>query len=421
MLKRQVDTLSPLVEPGFSMERFALAARFYEQLGYQHRFFSSCNDATAIRAAVTCRLQDNVLLGLGTMEDVRCGPTMRDIEAAALQHGIATQVDIHLLNPLDPMLPSFVLGIFPQNGRVDGDTMALRWAIVDDCLAHFGMYVLAHCADGDSAHMSAMRRRQYEVGPTAAAASSSAPLQSDWNDDDDDSDCGNDDNDDSLSSTSSSTPTSSSYHLQPRDRVLSVAVPSLTGGADKRITTAARLVPLAMADGSVHNKLLVDLHVQDPAHKGTKLRSRILGRAGHGVRIGNGRAEVSVLHKAFNGQYALAEARLGLRRDDLDPKQDPMDVPAFLRLVDKDVLQYLNLLSANLSEQASAPLQPAASLPPSPSPAPASSQYHQNASGTQRQLNHSRQRHSTTTTSTSNCSAPASIPADGALCSTGVS
>jgi hypothetical protein len=126
MLKRQMDTLSPLVEPGFSMERFALAARFYEQLEYKHRFFSSCNDATAIRAAVTCRLQDNVLLGLGTMEDVRCGPTMRDIEAAALQHGIATQVDIHLLNPLDPMLPSFVLGIFPQNGRVNGEIMELR-------------------------------------------------------------------------------------------------------------------------------------------------------------------------------------------------------------------------------------------------------------------------------------------------------
>jgi hypothetical protein len=41
------------------------------------------------------------------------------------------------------------------------------------------------CADGDSAHMSAMRRRQHEAGPTTA--SSSALLQSDRNDDDGDS------------------------------------------------------------------------------------------------------------------------------------------------------------------------------------------------------------------------------------------
>jgi hypothetical protein len=45
----------------------------------------------ALPLLVGCK--DNVLLGLGTMQDVRCGPTMRDIEAAALQHDIATQVD----------------------------------------------------------------------------------------------------------------------------------------------------------------------------------------------------------------------------------------------------------------------------------------------------------------------------------------
>ncbi len=153
--------LSPLVEPGFSMERFALAARFMEQQGCKHRFFTSCNDATAVCAALTWRPQDNVVFGLGTVEDVRCGLTMRDMEAAALRTGVATQVDIHYLNPFDPMIPSFVLGVFPQNGRVDSDVMALRWAIIDDCLEHFGIYVIAHCADGDSAHMSAMRRRQY--------------------------------------------------------------------------------------------------------------------------------------------------------------------------------------------------------------------------------------------------------------------
>ncbi len=53
------------------------AARFYERIGYAYPFFAVCNDATAVRAAVTCRLKDNVLLGLATLRDVRCGSPSR--------------------------------------------------------------------------------------------------------------------------------------------------------------------------------------------------------------------------------------------------------------------------------------------------------------------------------------------------------
>src|SRR4051794_6358277 len=60
-LQRQMDKLSPLVEPGFSMERFALAARFYEQMGCKHRIFTSCNDSTAVHSALTWRRQDNAI------------------------------------------------------------------------------------------------------------------------------------------------------------------------------------------------------------------------------------------------------------------------------------------------------------------------------------------------------------------------
>ncbi len=143
------------------MERFAAAARFYERIGYKNDFFSVCNDATAVRAAVTCRLQDNALLGLATLRDLRCGATMQSIEDVALEHGIATNVDVYLLNPLDPMLPSFVLGVFPQSGKVDGKVIELRWAIIEACLAHFGIYIIAFSADGDEAHLAAMHRRQY--------------------------------------------------------------------------------------------------------------------------------------------------------------------------------------------------------------------------------------------------------------------
>lgn len=158
---------------------------------------------------------------------------MCSIEGIALQRGVATQVDIPTLNPLYPMIPSFALGVFPQNGRIDGDMMALRWAIMDDCLEHFGMYVIAHCTDGDSAHMTAMRRRQY--GPVAKIAGSSAALVVDSNDSDDDSD----DEDDNPCDTPppASSPSLSSatetYHRQPHNQVFSFPIPSLSGGADK--------------------------------------------------------------------------------------------------------------------------------------------------------------------------------------------
>ncbi len=94
-----------------------------------------------------------------------------------------------------------------------------------------------------------------------------------------------------------------------------------------------------------------DLHFQDPSHLGTKFKSRVLTREGHGVRIGNGRAKIAILRDAISGQGPLAETTLGVRRDDLDPKQDPMDVPAFLRLVGAPVIDYLMELARQHTAQ----------------------------------------------------------------------
>ncbi len=50
------------------------------------------------------------------------------------------------------------------------------------------------------------------------------------------------------------------------------------------------------------------------------------------MRIGNGFAKISILHDALSGQGPLAETTLGVRRDDLDPTQDPMGLPFFVWL-----------------------------------------------------------------------------------------
>lgn len=356
--------IKPLLEPGFSMERFAAILRFFEILGYRGKVFIGCNDATAVRAAVTWRPQDNALIGLGTTEDVRCGSTMQDILSLVQNFGVATQANTHFVSTLDPMLPTLVSGIFPQNGRVDADAIAMRWAIEDDCLEQLGAVMIAHCTDGDSSQLSAMRRRQYEVEMAAAthqsentSKASSVLADTDGDDDDDDS---NDCNHHSSGSLGTSSKAARSiklrptYHLRPRDCLLSFSVPQLIGTDTVRVSASAVRIPFEY-DGQTHLRLIPSLHFQDAAHIATKVRMQLLGRNGQGLRIGDGLAHVRIFHKAFSGDYQTPEVHLGLRQDDLDPKRDPMDVPACLRLMSDDVLEYLRLLDLSIP---AAPLVP---------------------------------------------------------------
>lgn len=331
------------------MERFATILRFFEILGYRGKVFIACSDGTAVRSAVTWRPQDNALLGLGTTEDIRCGSTMQDILSTVQTIGVATQANTHFLSTLDPMLPTLVLGVFPQNGRVDADTIAMRWAIEDDCIERLGAVVLAHCSDGDSSQLSAMRRRQCAV-ETAAAQ------QSDDNSSDSDSDVDVEDefSDEPESMSVRSGPRlQPTYHLRPRDRVFSFSVPQLVGAGTLRVGASAVQIPFEH-EGQTHLRLFPSLHFQDAAHIATKVRMQLLGRSGQGLRIGDGIAHVQIFHKAFSGDYQTAEACLGLRQDDLDPKRDPMDVPACLRLMSDDVLEYLHMLNISIAAPTSA-------------------------------------------------------------------
>ncbi len=330
LLARQAAGVTPLVEPGFCIARFQAAVRFYQNIGYPYPYFTVCNDATALRAAVTCRLTDNVLLGMSTLADLRCPNTMAEIEALAVQHGIATQVDVLLLNPLDPLLPSFVLAVFPQSGHVNARVIATRWAIADDCLAFFGAIVLAHGSDGDEAHMRAMKERQHV--PSLHGGEELAP----------------------------------SLFKQPRDKVFGFSVPDLHGGADVYIAAPARLVPITVLDRTI-NLSVPNLHFQDPSHLLTKLRAKFLSQDGHGFRLGHGRASPHILKQLTThsptAQHLTAHARLGIRHDDLNPR-DVMNVPAMLRVIDTPVLEFLQAHhNAQLAQAA------AASPPPHSQPA----------------------------------------------------
>ncbi len=125
MLTWQMDGLLPLMEPGFAMERFAAAARFYERLCYTDPFLSCCNDATAVRAAVMCRLKDNVLLRLAAqlLLESELSLSLSPVPAAVCVHGA------HLV--LAPMHSSKVCLIIVSRMRDDVHAKVLE-ACVDD-------------------------------------------------------------------------------------------------------------------------------------------------------------------------------------------------------------------------------------------------------------------------------------------------
>ncbi len=208
--------------------------------------------------------------------------------------GMATQVDVMLLNPLDPRYPSFVLAIFPQNGPVDNEVVSMRWSIATDLLERQGLAVLSYGGDGDPAQLKAMKDRLAN-SPRVENSSRLMPAQA-------------------------------------RDRSLGMFIPDIHGGR-RFVSAPARWVTLQLPSHKPMTVLLPELCFQDFCHKGVKLTRRFLGRNGIGLRIGSGLAAPSTLVEMFSAISSQAEATIGIRRDDLDPKRDPMNVQVFFFLL----------------------------------------------------------------------------------------
>jgi hypothetical protein len=136
------------------------ALQFYRPLSYCLPFFYASTDATALRSQITCRLQDNAIFGLATLNDLRCPATLDGLANMALQYKMASQVNVILLNPLDPSVPSFLIAAFPEAGGVDVAAVKELWSLIDHCFSHAGVHILAHGSDGYPSELSAMLDRQ---------------------------------------------------------------------------------------------------------------------------------------------------------------------------------------------------------------------------------------------------------------------
>jgi hypothetical protein len=301
----RVECVAPFTEVGFTMQRFRDAAAYFRDVcRYELPFVTICNDATVLRPEVMPRQKDGALFGLGTLKAVYVPGTVAELERLVQVHQLARQVDVMLVNALDPVVPSFVLGIFPQRARVDTIDIKMRWAVAADHLRALGLHVVSTGADGDSSHLAAMKQRQNNL--VAAEGRIAA--------------------------------TANAFRAEPRERLFSVSVPYVDG-EQRLVSATCYAVVVKDQQGKDVTVMVPDTHVQDPAHVGTKLRRRFTGREGHGLRMGKHWVKRDTLLRAFEAHGRVTtELALSLHKDDLDAAKDPMNFAAVWRLTD-DLLQ----------------------------------------------------------------------------------
>lgn len=284
----------PLREVGFTPSRFLEAVHFFRGHGYEGPFTLS-SDATALVRAVTWRQSDDAILGLKVSDellpstDIRAGSSLAQLRSAVATHGLASQVEVLLLNAVDPRLPSFVLAVFAQGkGSLSELVVSRRWKTAERYLRQVGLEVVSRGSDGDPSQLAAMRSLQ------------------------------------SVTSGGSEVPA----------RALTFSsVPTLGDGL-VLVSAAARRVEMLGTQVT-----LPFLNFQDFCHIGVKLRNKITR---HRLLMGNDKwVTLDGLRSAMDDQRLAIELSLGLRRDDLDPR-DRMNFKAFERLVSPRVFQYLD-------------------------------------------------------------------------------
>lgn len=156
---------SQITESGFTLRRFREAGSYFRRLGYDKRVVLCSNDATTLKAELVWRQADDALLGF-TFSDadlpkkrLYAGGRVTAIKEMVATYPLGTKLEVILINPLDPLVPPYVLAVFCDKQR-DAATHTSRWNQIDRLLyRESGLHVLSHACDGDPAQLSAQLAR----------------------------------------------------------------------------------------------------------------------------------------------------------------------------------------------------------------------------------------------------------------------
>lgn len=155
---------APITEYGLLYRRIAALPHWLQWIGYKLPLLAACNDATAILPRVRWRATDDAVFGAAVPDnelhrvDLRAGTSVNALLSQLAKYGLATQVEVFLVGPLDPRAPRFVVGVLAQTAGATAATTTQRWATIEDALQRFGLYVVCTGVDGGGLNVAAQHQ-----------------------------------------------------------------------------------------------------------------------------------------------------------------------------------------------------------------------------------------------------------------------
>ena len=249
-------------------------------------------DATGVISRITwAGSGTDIVSGLAVSDNdlplgpIRAGSSYEALAALVAKYQIASLINRDMAVPLDPRMPAYDLGFFPErSGGIGSDRVAARWESLETMLASVGLYQLLVAADGAPDQLKAQQQRQ----------------------------------------------------LVSSEHYLELSIPRLADGDGLRSVRAPaqrEIVPL----GEVAEELIIPrIPVQDPLHCGGKLRNKSLKEK---LAIGGVAVTYAPLLELLSQDHS-AGAALELHKSDISLR-DRQDCKALMRLAGERVLHWL--------------------------------------------------------------------------------
>ncbi len=128
--------------------------RVLRPVGYMCPFVTCTSDVTALKPELVWLQRDDALLGF-VLDNVElpfkaftAGTEVSKIRTLLNMYSLGTQLELSLINPLDPRIPSYMLAAFVDKHRASA-VHAARWHTIDEVLSRYGLHVISHSCDGD--------------------------------------------------------------------------------------------------------------------------------------------------------------------------------------------------------------------------------------------------------------------------------
>ncbi len=143
---------------GISLHNIQQAKKFFQSCDYKSMMFSLSEDATSIIPGIQWYEKDDSLVGIITKNGEYSVPVenFNQVLETFKNSSCAVDVRVYLLNPLDILLPSYILAIYPSDKKENAEGLIQRWNEMSDLCQKNSIIIINHGMDGEPKQLAAM-------------------------------------------------------------------------------------------------------------------------------------------------------------------------------------------------------------------------------------------------------------------------